>query len=64
MDQTLKIVSESLNPQHSAEVSQNAKGELTYCVKVYAADEHEAVRRAAAAFEELRNAVKPQPKAA
>lgn len=62
---TMKTLYENLTPpQHSAEVSQNAKGELSLCVKVYAADEADAVKRAAAAFVALRDSVKPAPKAA
>lgn len=39
---------------HSVEVSQNAKGETSFSIKIYAADETEAVTRAVAARDELR----------
>ena len=39
---------------HSVEVSQNSKGETSFSVKVYASDETEAVSRAVAARNKLR----------
>lgn len=58
-----KTLHENVAP-HSVEVSQNAKGEVSFSVKIYAADEHEAARRAAAVLQTLRDSVKPAAKAA
>lgn len=48
-----KQIVQNMEP-HSVEISQNAKGETSFCVKVYAADETECVTRAVAARNKLR----------
>ena len=48
-----KTIVQNAEP-HSVEISQNAKGETSFSIKVYAADETEAVTRAIAARNKLR----------
>ena len=43
---------------HSVEISQNAKGDTSFSIKVYSADEMDAVNRAIAARDELRSRLK------
>ena len=62
MTPTARTLVEQVAP-HSIEISQNAKGDLSFSVKVYATDENDAVDRAATALERLRQRISKGPSA-
>lgn len=55
------VLHQDLAP-HSVEISQNAKGELSFSVKVYADDEQLAAHRALAVVKQLRIQCAAMPK--
>jgi len=46
---------------HSIEISRNAKGEASFCIKIYAADEKDAAERALAVARQVRRALQEEP---